>query len=291
MAIYTSIPDSDLKKLSIGFYIPGIDIRSLDPSLLLGSERIWEQIAGVFLACEQGDLLELRRVLSIMKSSDIYLVWRAVTNLAALAGNLGFVSNVFKPFENDNSGSEYFLATALGLTLNPDAIELLLDLHNVTSDEETRNQIERELSYLLESTDGPIMRGADETKVTEDDETVTIINREKYFSRVKNAQALVQTKLSGSETPILCGEVFDVVKLARRLLERVNAEPQEIGRVHRERLVFEASTGIDCSAFFESPIKLNSLQATAILETFLDSDDVGKYAPGQRYFFGHPIET
>jgi hypothetical protein len=289
MSKYIPVPDSTLKALSIGFHVPGVDLRSYEPSRLLGSDEIWEQIAGLFLACELGDSSALRRIPAIMKSSDAYLVWRAVTNLASLAGNIDFVKDVFKPFENDGSGSEYFMVTALGLTLDPDAVEILLTLHNSASDEETRYQIERELSYLLEDTNGPIIRGADESIESEDEDTVHIINREAYFPKVTTALSLVRAQLPVPNTPILGGKLFDVVKLARRLLERVGSAAPEIGRVHRHRLIFEAATGVNCAAFFDSPVKLNSLQATAILETFLDSDDVRKFAPGQRYFFGHPI--
>jgi hypothetical protein len=289
MSKYIPVPDSTLKALSIGFHVPGVDLRSYEPSRLLGSDEIWEQIAGLFLACELGDSSALRRIPAIMKGSDAYLVWRAVTNLASLAGNIGFVKDVFKPFENDGSGSEYFMVTALGLTLDPDAVGILLTLHNSASDEETRYQIERELSYLLEDTNGPIIRGADESIESEDEDTVHIINREAYFPKVTTALSLVRAQLPVPNTPILGGKVFDVVKLARRLLERVGSAAPEIGRVHRHRLIFEAATGVNCAAFFDSPVKLNSLQATAILETFLDSDDVRKFEPGQRYFFGHPI--
>ncbi|TPJ83048.1 hypothetical protein [Mesorhizobium sp. B2-6-2] len=289
MSKYIQVPESTLKTLSIGFYVPGVDLRSYDPSRLLGSDEIWEQIAGLFLACESGDFSALRRIPAIMKGSDAYLVWRAVTNLAGLASTFGFVKDVFEPFEKDGSGSEYFMATALGLTLDRDAIRMLLTLHNDASDEETRYQIERELSYLLEDINGPISRGADESIESEDRDTVHIINRERYFLKVEDALSLMLGQLPGPNTPILGGKVFDVIKLARQLLERVASAAPEIGRIHRHRLIFEAATGVNCAAFFDSPVKLNSLQATAILETFLDSDDVRRFAPGQRYFFGHPL--
>ncbi|ESX87334.1 hypothetical protein [Mesorhizobium sp. LSHC412B00] len=289
MARYTSIPDTKLKQLSLGFYVPGVDLSSYDPARLLQSDEIWEQIAGLFLACEVGDLSALHRIPSIIKESDAYLVWQAGTNLAGLAGNLSSVKDVFKPFEKDGSGTEYFMTIALGQTLDPDAIEMLLTLHNDASDEETRYQIERELSYLLEDTNGPIIRGADESIESEDEETVHIINRQDYFPKVTAALSLVRAQLPVPNTPILGGKVFDVVKLARRLLERVGSAAPEIGRIHRHRLIFEAATGVNCAAFFDSPVKLNSLQATAILETFLDSDDVKRFVPGQRYFFGHPV--
>ncbi|MER9690945.1 hypothetical protein NKJ16_03275 [Mesorhizobium sp. M0179] len=289
MAKYTSIPDTKLKQLSLGFFVPGVDLASYDPTRLLQSDEVWEQIAGLFLACELGNFSALHHIPSIMKDSDAYLVWQAGTNLAGLAGNLGVVKDVFKPFEKDGSGAEYFMTIALGQTLNPDAIEMLLTLHNDASDEETRYQIERELSYLLEDTNGPIISGADESIESEDEDTVHIINRQDYFPKVTAALSLVREQLPVPNTPILGGKVFDVVKFARRLLERVGSAAPEIGRIHRHRLIFEAATGVNCAAFFDDPVKLNSLQATAILEAFLDSDDVRRFVPGQRYFFGHPI--
>ncbi len=51
---------------------------------------------------------------------------------------------------------------------------------------------------------------------------------------------------------------------------------------------FEASTGINCSGFYNNK-QFQPLAATAVLEEFLESVDPQKYREGMRYFFGHPV--
>ena len=50
----------------------------------------------------------------------------------------------------------------------------------------------------------------------------------------------------------------------------------------------EASTGIDCSGFYQEE-KPQPLTAAAIIEDFLESSESQHYEKGVRYFFGHRI--
>ncbi|WP_163866641.1 hypothetical protein [Myxococcus eversor] len=51
---------------------------------------------------------------------------------------------------------------------------------------------------------------------------------------------------------------------------------------------FEATTGLDCSAFFRAG---NFVQGEAIhmMEKFLASPKANDFKPGARYFFAHPV--
>ena len=89
--------------------------------------------------------------------------------------------------------------------------------------------------------------------------------------------------------PLYEGEVLDIARIAKTLYERLTSEDDTTGRIYREKMLFEASTGVDCSGFFDKDSTLQYLPATAIMETFLESDDLNRFQPGQRYFFGHPI--
>ncbi|HEY0135692.1 MAG TPA: hypothetical protein VGB85_16525, partial [Nannocystis sp.] len=61
------------------------------------------------------------------------------------------------------------------------------------------------------------------------------------------------------------------------------------GRMYREQMLFAAATGVDCRGFFDKDHILQYLPATAIMERFLESDALARFAPGERYFFGHRI--
>ncbi len=55
------------------------------------------------------------------------------------------------------------------------------------------------------------------------------------------------------------------------------------------RQKFEASTGIDCSVFFENG-RFRQIAAVGVLENFLSGVEAKKYKKGNRYFFGNIID-
>ncbi|MER8823028.1 hypothetical protein NKI56_21830 [Mesorhizobium sp. M0622] len=289
MAKYPKISDYDFQDLAVGFHINKLDLQSLDLAELLSSNRLWERIAGQFLACERGRFTDLSKLGPLIRENPLYVVWHAASTLSGYAGTIEIVLDVFNYIENKDSDNYlYFLAMALGATSNIRAIDRLLDLHNRALDIEPRRQIERELSYLLEADDNAIMAGA--TEELEDGER---INREAYFPRVASSRGNLIQKIASPEVPIFGGEILDIVNIAKSMLGRIRSGigDFQLGRLYRERLLFEATTGVNCSGFFNEEADLNPLQAAGILETFLESNDVHKFASGQRYFFGHPIAT
>lgn len=98
----------------------------------------------------------------------------------------------------------------------------------------------------------------------------------------------------GSEAaPIWNGQLFSVKELAARTRALIqDASPEQLQSVPFTtiRHKFEASTGIDCTSFFEKG-RFQPLAALTILEEFLESGTAAKYIPGVRYFFGHAVAT
>ncbi|AVO59676.1 hypothetical protein [Pseudomonas chlororaphis] len=86
------------------------------------------------------------------------------------------------------------------------------------------------------------------------------------------------------------GEPFSVSRLAKKMYALVS-DPAA-GPLHGlfipMRHKFEATTGINCSGCYRNGV-LQPLNATAILEVFLDSNASTQYEDGVRYFFSHRI--
>jgi hypothetical protein len=91
-------------------------------------------------------------------------------------------------------------------------------------------------------------------------------------------------KLGGDQVFVYGGDRFGVVRFARLLLDRLRTPPIPV----YWRRKFEASTGINCSAFYENRT-FRPLTAASIIEAFLDSPGAADYEDGARYFFGHRI--
>jgi hypothetical protein len=108
---------------------------------------------------------------------------------------------------------------------------------------------------------------------------------EKYRSLKKD--------LGQEASPVWNGQLFSVKELAARTRSLIqHASPEQLRSVPfttiRHKL--EASTGIDCTSFFEKG-QFQPLAALSILEEFLESGTAAKYLPGVRYFFGHAVAT
>ena len=87
---------------------------------------------------------------------------------------------------------------------------------------------------------------------------------------------------------IFNGKQWGVRTFAQLFLERIRDNTIDHIPMFHFRRRFEATTGIDCSAFFEQK-RFRPLVAAAIVEEFLECQKAEKYEDGTRYFFGHCI--
>ncbi len=99
-----------------------------------------------------------------------------------------------------------------------------------------------------------------------------------------------QNKFGSDQVVIWRGERFQVHRLAEDMLKQVRAREPGNPAISfiPERHKFEATTGINCPAFFREG-SFQPLAAAEILESFLEGTDAAKYEDGVRYFFGHRI--
>jgi hypothetical protein len=161
------------------------------------------------------------------------------------------------------------LAAWGSLTAVPTLLTTYLSIHKDFNDADIIPVL---LSELLESEPGPL-------SVPE-----ACASDSAYRDLVMGRLQELTDKLGTQEIIVLRGEPFGVVRLARLLLGAIR-EPVFPLDLRRK---FEASTGVDCSPFFQNGI-LQRLTAAAIVEGFLESPAVDRFEPGVRYFFGHRI--
>ena len=291
---YTS-PRIRLSPLSLGFH--KVKLAKADQSAFLRSSDEWEILSGVLIACQSGDFSELDRIPKLLRLNDSFLFWKAAMELVGFAGSWRFIQHLFNGYAEQvhDGGNQYFLSIALGNSSGLWAVEPLLTLHDAAIKEEPRYQIEGELSFLLEEDTGPIFAGADETTAVSDDdemEVSTAIDFEGYAKDVRNARDEIIKSIGSNELPVFEATILDINATARKLYQRLTSgEDNSWGRLYREQMLFEASTGVDCSGFYDKEHRLQPLAAAAIMESFLESDQGGRFQPGCRYFFGHLIEN
>lgn len=282
-------------ELASGFHLHSVTISEADKDRMLRSSDAWEVLAGVLLSCQSGNFAELPHIPKLLRKNEGFLFWKAAFELIGYAGGWEFIDHFFRDLqaEINNSNIQYCLAISLANSCGLWAVEPLLKLHAAAVEEEPRYQIERHLSYLIEEENDLIWIGAEEEAVPNPDpskiEVHTIVDFEGFAEEVRYAHKEVVNRIGSVGKPVYEGRLLDINAIAERLYERLTSGDKTEGRIYRERMIFEASTGMDCSSFYDEEDSLQYLPAAAIMETFLESEECSYYEPGKRYFFGHPI--
>jgi hypothetical protein len=279
--------------LANGFHLHSALLLQTDRCHLLGSSDEWEVLAGILLSCQCGDFAALPRIPELLRKHDGFRFWKAATELLGYAGSWKLLDQVFESFHDqlDDRGVQYLLPIALANTCGLWAVEPLLALHGRAVDEEPRYQIQRHLSYLLEEEDGPIRAGQEEEVIVDPDdiEVRTVVDYVGFARKVREARDLIVERMGSPNRAVYEGRVLDIGLTARTLYERVTGKDSGTGRIYREQMLFEASTGIDCRGFYDEENSLQYLSAAAIMEDALSSHAFNRFEPGRRYFFGHPV--
>ncbi|WP_224367643.1 hypothetical protein [Hyalangium versicolor] len=151
-------------------------------------------------------------------------------------------------------------------------VPLLLRAYKQVAEFEDAAILPIHLSWLLEPKPGPLSRPDSFASLKEYLDAVT----RRYHERTE--------KFGTDRVLLLRGERFGVVRLAERLLLELRG--QQFPFTLRRK--FEASTGIDCSAFYRDRV-IQPGDAAKIVERFLESHESERYQDGARYFFGHAV--
>jgi hypothetical protein len=283
-----------LAELAGGFHIRSAEPEQFMPGAALLSSNPWDVLGAILIRAQRGDFSELHRIEALLRASDEWLFWYAATEFFSLATSWHRIVLLAESLRDrqEEETAQYFLAILFGNACDLRAVEPLLNLHRQSNSDDVRYEVERNLSHLLEPTNGPLWWGADEKEIEldEPDEEGRIrtleVDKKGYATVIRKASADLETAL---QTTIVFGaQPFAVGTLADRLNKRLMEAKLQSDRIAHERMILEASTGIDCSGFSDPAGKLMQLDAAAILAEILDSD-LSRFEPGQRYFFGHPI--
>lgn len=285
------------KDLPRGFHLYSSGLTQKDRERLLRSSDGWEILAGVLLSCQSGEFSALARVPGLLHHDDTFRFWKAATELLGFAGTRATIEGFIAEFSNelDDVGVQYFLTIPLCNSCGLWAVEPLLSIFARAATEEVRYQVQRSVSYLLEEQDGVLWLGPEEEQVFEDAEDPdnievrVVVDAAKYSAEVRAVRDDVVARIGSSDIPICEGKSLDLVSIATTLYGRLTKSDNNTGRIYQEKMLFEAFTGMDCRDFYDNEGRLQYLPAAAVMETFLEGDDLDRYKPEQRYFFGHRI--
>lgn len=266
----------------------------------LASRDSWTVLGCVLARVRQGELRAVEVLPDLMARDDGALVWNACVQLIGFAGRTPFVLDTAARFltRPDDLGIQWSIASLLRNVCSLNAVEPLLQLHAAATDRDARRHIEYCLSTLLEEHWGPITDGAEEHEIPDPDyqglpepftQTLIVLDRAGYAAQVRKTAAELAPRLASPDQAVTAGLPLDLVALVERLHERIRSGEPSGSRMEWERMCFEASTGIDCSAFYKDS-HLQRLAALAVLEDFMDTGHGVAFERGVRYFFGHRVD-
>lgn len=296
----------DYNSLALGFHLPGVDITSLSAAPLLKSCEPWENFLGILAGCTRGDFSNLPMLGPLLKKHDGYLFCAACCILAGSAGSWTVITDFCEEIESQADGNTSLMiepiAATLGLSCDLRAIPYLLRLFDLSVTDDDLVSTEQSITYLLSDspysfigTPGLIRESADHAA-----------DRAAYKKKVAAIYSRVQQK-TGMDRPVAGGKIFDVVEIATTVQQILAPDSGYNGadKIYPYDFLFEAATGINFSLVWHTPaerklviggtertlrVSHNYSGARSIIESFLQRKDLDRYQPGQRYFFGHPIE-
>lgn len=290
--------EASYRSLLFGFYLR--DELAVEKSDTMRASKDdsspWRAYYRILLSCRNGDFSSLSQLIPLMKKSPGDLIWTASAMLAGWAGSWDFILSFDHDFRAFHRGEEAvvpYLTTTYGASCRLEAVKSLIALHQVASDSSDRSDIEKEISFLLESENGDIWWGAKEEQEFEfvGDELVgrTLVDRASYYSTVERRLAQVEISVGKKSASVLDGGLLDMNALIRRIDQSLARVDVHQDRLYRQRLALEATTGVNCTGFFDKDLNLLPIGAAAVVESLLESGELNEFIPGQRYFFGHPI--
>ncbi|WP_147867989.1 hypothetical protein [Stieleria maiorica] len=259
----------------------------------------WRVLLKSLARAKRGDFSELSHLEKVIVESKNTVA----TNIALeLIGSAGTDAQLKFLRESILHGNEYLSVEACAAAVSAGCLSLIpamLERWAFAKAFRDRETISLRLGILLEEWEGPItemrlFHDDSDGSTTEEIATESVLSEgftKKYVALVNNSMVELKSRCAASDSPVLLGNPFGVVKLAEYMASLLRSEIDfaslsAMFLVLRHR--FDSSTGIDCSGFFLDR-KFQPLMASSVLETFFESGEADKFEHGVRYFFGHRI--
>lgn len=284
-------------ELGDGFHFSSAPPSDITDERYLRSGDPWEVLACVLARLQRGQLQAVDVLVDLMRRHDDAGVWNACAQLIGFAGRRRLLADLATEYADQiqDRGVQIYVSTALVNGCGLWSVPHLLAMHASAMDDHARKQLECALSRLIEPEPGSVWSGPAQIVVVDDElpppfqETTIELEHSGYAALIEASTAELQKTIGSDERLAIAeGRVFDTEQLAQTLLRRIRIGERS-DRIEWERMLLEATTGLDCRGFFNEQYLLQPLTAGAIVETFLESGEAAKYQPGVRYFFGHRI--
>ncbi|WP_426755069.1 hypothetical protein [Myxococcus sp. Y35] len=265
----------------------------------LASNDPWRILPCVLANLQQGRFEVSKRLVALMREVRDAEVWDACAVLLSYAAPYSVIRELEASSEKllEPRRSPYtrrYFCEVLACSGGVWGVPYLIRHYRELKDRKVEAEVEFYISQVLETEPGPVARGPRVLWESNGlpppfEESLPVLLTDEYLKQLEETfQELVSSQKLYEKEALVEGERLNIRNVARRLLKRVQTGERR-DRIEDGRMLLEATTGLDCRAFFDDSGRLKNLTAAAIVEEFLERGDADRYQPGARYFFGHRI--
>jgi hypothetical protein len=234
--------------------------------------HLWRDFERVLGQARRGDFAAVPDLVDLYDQAESWLLARAYVTLLGDAGTPAAFARVLPVVvAQEEPTYQVQLSEALTTWGKLAVIPVILAGWETLEGFNDADAIPGYLSRVLEEQPGPVA-AADRA------------DTDGYRARVMGRYAELVARHGSADVLLFRGSPVSVRKIAGLILDDLAAG--DLDPYLRRR--FEATTGIDCSSFYEDG-SLRPLAAAAAVEQFLEGPEPAKYEDGVRYFFGHRI--
>jgi len=235
---------------------------------------LWGTWFNTFNRAKRGDFTGVRDLVTVHQKTGNWILRSMCADLLGDAGTQESFRTVMESLDTaDNIVAKIDFCEVLAWWGQLSIVPFVLETFHSVQHFNDADILPVQLSDLLEAEAGLIS------------DSMSFATPSEYSEFVITRYQELRNQLGSDQVIVFNGQRFSVISLAKIILSALADDSFDFPL----RRKFEASTGLDCSGFYDERGNLQPLSAAAIVEDFLGSPEAVKYEDGVRYFFGHRI--
>ena len=266
-------------ELRKGFFLPAKPDIDLSSEQFRTSLNPWIRLAALLEAAKAGDFRQCHYATDVVLGCQDPSVWHAwsmfighVCPIAvvkqAIEAAMGQFPDAIPDFVFDHASS------AIAATQQLSLLPTVVDWYVQRRESELGELLALRLGQLLEPEWGDISGGE--------------MPGEALLDVIQSTHQRFRGGASSERMSVRGGELFKPERTARRMLDIVRSSNGDLEEFIDDRMIFEATTGIDLGPCFKDKT-VQRLTAAALMENALLDGNLQRFRAGERYFFGHVV--
>ena len=247
-------------------------------SAAMSSDDPWIVVAGCLQYAKHGRFDYLKHLRRFIRPESAALLVRASVDLLGDIGTRETLAVLQELLAEESDAIRVEACWGCHLTGRLSIIPPMVEAWQILKRQADRDSVGAMFGQILEEEPGPL--------------SVNEEYQPHEYAEMVLARGRELTDQFDDDAAVWEGRLFSLTDLTARKRRLLGGDVQMSFGLAVEftdfRHRFEASTGIDCTSFFQNEA-FRPLAATAILEEFLEGPKAAEFQPGVRYFFGQPI--